>query len=34
VRLTLEQLVFLARKLVDPAENFLVVHDASLLSAL
>jgi hypothetical protein len=34
VRFTLEQLVFLARKLVDPAENFLVVHDASLLSAL
>src|SRR5712692_820738 len=32
VRFTLEQLVFVARKFVDPAEDLRVVHGASLLS--
>ncbi len=32
VRFTLEQLVLLACKLVDPAEDLVIVHNASLLS--
>jgi hypothetical protein len=31
MRFTLEQLVLLACKLVDPAEDLLIVHNASLL---